>query len=382
MNKKIAELRQTLTSKIAEARSFTEEGKIEDAEKVTKEAEALRSQIKSLETLETLENEVRENDDIEKGETAEGKEVVKAEARTALVKALGKRKMTEEERALLIEGTAGEGQTSGAYIVPEDVRTEINEFRRQFVSLKDYVDVEVTNTNAGSFVNEKLSTVTELADLTEGQDITETSISFDKLTYAIKDKGALLPVSNTLLQDEAGNLLSYVGRWFSKKAVKTENKDIITVLKAGKTSPTTIATVADLTKSMNGDLDPDLLDGAIVITNQDGFAVLDDEVDEMGRPMLQPDPTNATRKLFKGLQIAVLSNANLATVDSKAPIFLGNLKEAVRFEDRNVYELAVSKEAGFTKNITYLRCIERYDVILKDADAYIYGAIATTTPSV
>lgn len=377
--KKIAELRQKLSEKTKEARSFVEEGNIEEAEKITKEAEEIRNKIKSLERIEEMEEEVRDVVETEEGE--EGK--TKAEARSVLFKALAGNKITSEERALLVEGTAVDGQTSGGFIVPEDVKTEINEFRRQYTSLKQYVDVQKTNTNAGSFVFEKTSTLTELADLTEGQDIGETELGFDKKAYAIKDKGALLPVTNNLLQDEAGNLVSYIGRWFSKKAVKTENSDIVKVLKSGKNDiAKPISNIADLTKKMNEEIDPALLDGSIVITNQSGFAVLDDEKDQTGKPLLQPDPTNATRRIFKGLPVVVLSNTNLKSNNGKAPLFLGNLLEAVRFQDRDVYELATSKEAGFTKNITYLRCIERYDAILKDPDAYFYGELTVGTPSV
>jgi HK97 family phage major capsid protein len=383
---KIAELRQSLTAKIAEVRQLNEEGKTADAEKALGEAEALKSQIANLEAVNNLEadlNNANINTDpqpqpIDKfanlpaNNVPAGEEKRAKESRTALVKALAGKPLTNEERALLIEGgTPGAGQTSGSFIVPTDIRTQINEYKRDYTPLKNLTEVVPTATQTGTFVYEKLSTITPLADLTEGQDIAEASADFDRFTYTLHDKGALLPVSNTLLQDESGNLIQYIGRWFAKKSVKTENTSIIDLLKTGKTA-VAVTSLAGLITEMNTGLDPALLDGAVIITNQDGFASLDAEHDSLGRPLMQPDPTSPTRKIFKGLRVIVLSNANLPSVGAVAPLFVANLPEAVRFMDREVYEVATSQEAGFTKNVTYIRCIERYDVVLKDVSAYLY----------
>lgn len=60
-------------------------------------------------------------------------------------------------------------------------------------------------------------------------------------------------------------------------------------------------------------------------------------------------------------------------VTNKALIFIGNMEEAITFVDRQKYEITSSSEAGFTKNATLVRCIERFDVLPTDADAYIHG---------
>lgn len=377
MEKKLRELRQMLTNKISEARNLTEEGKIEEATKITDEAEILKEQIENLEKLAKLENEISDDTTVVE-ETSTGE--TKPEARTVLVKALAGKKLTVEERGMLKEGTAVSPDVSGAYIVPEDVKTQINEYKRQYKSMKDFVDVQTTSTVSGSFVYEDGSTMTELSDLTEGEVIPEHTPKFNKKEYKIKDKGALLPITNQLLQDEAGGLLSYVGRWFSRKAIKTENKDIFTILKNGKTA-VDVSKISELKKIVNVDLDPELSDGTIFITNQNGFNYLDSLTDSTGRPLLQPDPTDKTKKFFGGYPVEVFSNANLPSVaQDTAPVLVGNFIEALRFMDRDVYELATSKEAGFTKNITYLRAIERYDVVLKDTDSYVYANMSTVLP--
>ncbi|MGR5861838.1 phage major capsid protein [Bacillus pacificus] len=80
---------------------------------------------------------------------------------------------------------------------------------------------------------------------------------------------------------------------------------------------------------------------ANIFTNQDGFNYLDQLEDKNGRPLLQPDPTNPTRKkLFSGKPVIVLSNKTIATdKDGKAPFIVGDLKEAVILGIENNYLL-------------------------------------------
>ena len=115
--------------------------------------------------------------------------------------------------------------------------------------------------------------------------------------------------------------------------------------------------------------------------NQDGFDHLDNEVDANGRPLLQPDVTQASNKSLFGLPVHVVSNDHLPTTGTttkKAPIYFGNFVEGLKFFDRNVYSVAISSEAGFKQNMTLLRVIERYDVAQGDASAYIYGELDVT----
>ena len=217
-----------------------------------------------------------------------------------------------------------------------------------------------------------------LTDIDEMEEIPqEDGPKFKTKGYNIKNKGAILPVSNTLLADEQSGLMAYVGRWFAKKAVKTENADILAVMLADKTA-NALADWKALKRSLNKDLDPALLPGSVIVTNQDGFDELDNAVDENGRPILQPDPKNPTQKVFKGLTIDVYSNNDIPSKDGKAPIFYGNLEEAITFVNRERYEIAKSKEAGFTKNATLIRILERYDVIKTDNEAYCYGELTIT----
>ena len=290
---------------------------------------------------------------------------------------MGKR-LTPAENALIERPDTETDEPNGSILVPQDENTRINEYKRQYKSLRTHVREYRTTVISGSFVYENNSTMSLLTDIDEMEEIPqEDGPKFKTKGYSIKNKGAILPVSNTLLADEQSGLMSYVGRWFARKAVKTENADILAVMKADKTAKA-LADWKALKRSLNKDLDPALIPGSVIVTNQDGFDELDNAVDENGRPILQPDPKNPTQKMFKGLSIDVYSNNDIPSKDGKAPIFYGNLEEAITFVNRARYEIAKSKEAGFTKNATLIRILERYDVIKTDNDAYIYGELTIT----
>ena len=123
----------------------------------------------------------------------------------------------------------------------------------------------------------------------------------------------------------------------------------------------------------------------MVVTNQTGWNVMDKAKDANGRPMLQPDPANATRKLFKNLPVHVFSDAQLPNESTKAPIFYGDLKAGCYFVEFAYQFFDASAHAGFVKNRTLMRVIEGYDVIQADAAAYCYGLLdpaAANAPTV
>lgn len=369
----LRELRQKFAAMVADAKKLTEEGKLEEAKAKTEEAKAINEQIKQAEEIEKMEEELNQDAGTPVTEPVENK---KADVNKAFIKAITGKKLTPAENALIEK--ADEDDPNGSILVPTDENTRINEYKRQYKSLRTHVREYRTTVVTGSFVYENNSTMSLLTDIDEMEEIPqEDGPKFKTKGYSIKNKGAILPVSNTLLSDEQSGLMAYVGRWFARKAVKTENADILAVMKADKT----VKELADwkaLKRSLNKDIDPALIPGSVIITNQDGFDELDNAVDENGRPILQPDPKNPTQKMFKGLTIDVYSNNDIPSKDGKAPVFYGNLEEAITFVNRERYEIAKSKEAGFTKNATLIRILERYDVIKTDNEAYIYGELAIT----
>lgn len=371
----LRELRQRFAALVAEAKKLSNEGKLDEAKAKTEEAKILNEQIKQAEEIERMEEELQEDAGTPVTEPTADK---KADVNKAFLKALMGKRLTPAENALIERADSETDEPNGSILVPQDENTRINEYKRQYKSLRTHVREYRTTVISGSFVYENNSTMSLLQDIDEMEEIPqEDGPKFKTKGYSIKNKGAILPVSNYLLADEQAGLMSYIGRWFARKAVKTENADILAVMLADKEAKT-LADWKALKRSLNKDLDPALIPGSVIVTNQDGFDELDNAVDENGRPILQPDPKNPTQKMFKGITIDVYSNNDLPSKDGKAPIFYGNLEEAITFVVRERYEIAKSKEAGFTKNATLIRILERYDVIKTDNEAYIYGELTIT----
>ena len=374
MNKKLIELRRNLTAKLKEARELIDAGKVEEGQKATEEAQKIKDEIVLEEQMQELEATVSDdNDVVEVKEVEENRTMKKkTETRAALVKFLQGKKLSKEERDVLVETTTpGEDQNSVAVIIPQDIYTEINELKRQYKPLKQFVDVQATSTTSGSFVYENGDTIEPFVDITEATEIGELmSPTLKQQKFAITDKGGILPISNTLLADEKGGLVKYINKWLARKSVVTDNRKILSILKEHGIK-LDASTHSQIKSAINTKLDPELLLGAVIITNQNGFDIMDQWVDATGKPILQPNPQDPTKKMLSGMNIEVYANTNIPDVDGASPVYIGNLEEAIKFMDREEMALAVSKEAGFTKNLTLIRAIQRDDVVTKDTQSYL-----------
>ena len=99
-------------------------------------------------------------------------------------------------------------------------------------------------------------------------------------------------------------------------------------------SKVTITNIDSLKDIINTKLDPTILNGTQIVTNQDGFNWLDKLKDENGRYILQPDITQKfTYLLFGKYPVIVFSNKQIKTNTNKAPFYIGNLKEFITLFD-------------------------------------------------
>ena len=364
MNKKMREILAAIESKRVEAKSHLDSGDTEKAQGCMSEIDDLQKQYEVAEKLFKMEQAVvpDEPDSAQK----------KTDGFCAVAKMIRRERLNDEEKALITGGTSGEN-----YIVPEDVRTAINELRRSYKSARELVTVEPVSELSGSLTSES-GTPAGLASFTDGGVVAEESNpTFVLKAFAIKWYAKLIPISKILKGAERGGLMGYLNRWFVKNAILTENSAIFDTLKAGKTVKAVKGWEA-LKKSINTNLDPDVMYDAVIVTNQTGFALLDEEKDANGRPILTPDPTNPTQKLFQGLPIHVFADRLLPNVGGKAPMFYGSLKGGCTFMDYQSLEFAESDHYLFNKNQTCLRVMEGFDVISTDTDAYIYATFEAT----
>ena len=372
MSKKLRELQASITKKLDEANGYMEgEGKdLEKAEKALDELDELQKEYALVERTEKAGKATVPDDPTPPG----GVDGFKM-----MAKMVSKKPLEETEKAALISGadaTSGEN-----YLIPEDVQVAINELRKTYVSAKSIVNVESTASLSGS-VNYEAGTPAGLTAFDDGEAIPEESgMTFVRKQFTIGWMGKLIPISRILLGAEKANLMGYINRWFLRNAIISENGAIFAALKAGYAdgTPKAIAGWAALKKSINVDLDPSCLIGGMIVTNQSGFACLDEEVDGNGRPILQENPANRTQKLFQGLPIHVFPDAQLPNIDgTHFPVIYGDTKAGCTFVEHQSLEFALSDQYLFGKNQNCLRVIEGFDVMSTDTSAYIYGSFTAT----
>lgn len=310
------------------------------------------------------------------------KEEKKVSGFGVMLKMLHRENLSEEEQALVSKAlVTGENALNGEnYLVPQDVKTEIREMRKSYVSAKELVNVIPTSATSGSTPFEA-GTPTGLVDFDDGDAISSDDMpEFRNKPFAIHFMGKLIPVSRILSKLAAG-LKSYLNRWFVKNAIISENNKIFAALKAGYNdgTPKAIAGYEALKASLVEDLDPSCLIDGVVATNQSGFACLDKERDANGRPILEPNPANPTQKMFYGLPVKIYPNSQLANIDTTHfPVFYGCTKAGADFMDFDEMTFDISEHYLFGRNQNCLRVVEGFDVVSTDTSAYIYGSFSAT----
>ena len=372
---KLAELKRSFDEK-----SVNEDVQLEELRAISKEIEDTKERIALIETnrrelekevvnpLLPKASEVRTLADMSQDEVDERYAGV-------FVRAF-RGKLTNEDKAFYNELRASGAPTvqhlktgvdaDGGFLVPKQVSTMINEYKRQMeFDLQTLVDVQTTTVISGTFVYEKLADLGAMPKINQWDKIDESAVgTFETKTYQIEDYAMIIPVPRTLLQDSDQNIMAYIARVIARKSLRTRNVKILSVLKASYTTKTTVATTDDVKKVLNVTLDPAFLPNTKVITNQDGFQFLDTLKDADGKYLLQPDIKEPTMKRLGGYEVVVVPNGTLATDGKKVPVYIGDMKSAIRLFDRGVYEIATTDVGGnaFLRNSIDTRVIDRFDV--------------------
>lgn len=359
--KKSTEMKKNLESLKNSIGQMQAEGKITEAHAKLTELTELKNAIEVQVALEEAEVDKFEGEPLPVNN--------KADATIAFNKALLGKPLTEAEAALVSVGNIEANGEQGGYLVPLEQKNEITELKRSLVALKSFCHVIPVGSYSGTMPLE-VEENGELIDFDEINSIGESDIRFGQVTYKLSDKGDIIPISNSLLRDEKANLTSFVGKRFAKKAVRSENKKILEVL--ATVPKKTGSDYKQINKILNVELDPDISAASIILTNQEGFDYLDDLEDKNGKPLLTTSLSDPTKKMYKGRDIVVLSMNQIPSAGAnKYKYYIGSMSDAVAFFDRDAYEMAVSKEAGFTKNATYMRVTEAFDVKAVDTKAMV-----------
>ena len=277
----------------------------------------------------------------------------------------------------LTEGGGSPAGTDGGFLVPVDIDNTIHELRRELNPLAPLFSEENVTAPTGWRVIDTAPTsampsIDEMGTVANNSD----QPAFAKVTYSLTKYGLRIPISNELMNDEAANLMAYLGRWFAKKLVLTENSLLIAALKTLTASALTTGSItADsaIKAILNKTLDPAISANAVIITNQNGFDALDQLVDDTGRGLLQPDATNATLFRIFGRRVVAVSNGQLPDTSSKPEFFIGDFREFATLFRKDGFEVASTDIGGnaWATDSTEVRGIARLCVSKFDASAAV-----------
>ncbi|WP_339200030.1 phage major capsid protein [Paenibacillus sp. FSL P4-0176] len=393
LRKELRALLDAIEQKKQEIRTMVSQDKTAEANNEMAEVRKMQEKANVLRELE--EDETRdygnnggqplgEPNNLTKREDAE----LEQEYRSVFMKGVRRRDVSSEERSIITEyerrtvmhegGASGQATGDASLIIPQDIQTRINTVSRQFIDLSQYITVEDVATLSGSRVIEKDAEYVPFPLIEEYGVIPESDTpQFIPLKYAVTKRGGILPLTNELLADSDQNIISYISTWIGKKAVATRNSLIMTEL--NKLAKKPLADLDAVKRVINLGLDPAISERSIILTNQHGFAWLDEQKDANGRYLLVDDITQPGKKLFKGRQVVVASNRMLPgdTAGGTAPFIVGDLKQLLVLYSRKFYELASTKEGGsaFTRDTTDLRAIMRQDIKTWDSGAAVFGQL-------
>lgn len=376
MNKKLLELLDKIENKKKEVVNLANDGKFDEATNAKEELKKLQNQFDLL-------KDVLDPEGTGQVEDPAGNKVVHENKKDSTKEFANAARMGF--RNTMTEGTLADG----GYTVPEDIQTRVNEYRDAKKSLIDLVDKENVTTNKGSRTYKKRSQQTGFEKVGEGGKIKGKSTpKFERLNYEIEKYAGYLPVTNELLEDSDANIANTLIGWLGDESRVTRNKIIISVAKTQ--SKQSITTLDDIKKILNVVLGQAFKTTSKVITNDDGLQWLDTLKNEKGEYLLQPSPANPMQlRLCAGATIVpveVYPNDDLTSDTTtighrKIPFIIGDLKEGIKFFDRNQMSLAQSTTAAigelnaFEEDLTIFRAIEREDCKIKDSKAFVYAEL-------
>ena len=377
MNKELLELLDLINDKKAEVKKLAAENKLDEAKKAKDELKEMQTKFDLLKDL----------DD----EKIDG---MKSKTSAGTAKKVGGDVATKEfadaaRRGFHVENALSSGiregsDQDGGYIVPEDIRTKINDWKRSEFSLESLISVEPVTTNKGARTYEKKSDSQPFQDIDEGETLGEMDTpEFERASYAIRDRGGWLPLTNDLLSDTDQNITNRITKWIARKSNATSNAKIITLI--GQKSATEIEMLDDVKKALIITLGSAYMNAAQILTNDDGLLFLSTLKDNNGRELLQPNPLEPMKMYLSVGPIKVpivwvpnkIIPSDVATKGKrKIPIIPADFKEAFKKYDRQKVSLLASNIAvagslnAFTQNLTLIRAIERNDFKVLDKDAY------------
>ena len=377
MNKRMRELLAKIEAKQKEARSYMD-GENKDVTKATAlldECDSLKSEYEAEKRLFEAEKADVEPEAEKKAEEKKQGDSVKAFAEAA-------RNGFQKDMS---EGS----NADGGYTVPEDIVTQIEKYRDAKGSLRQHVRVIPVQTKSGARTFKKRETVTGFAKVLEnGKFAKKATPQFERLAYSIDKFGGYFVLSDEVVEDSDANLVNEVVELIGDEARVTDNVEIISAIKAAKSSPVNFEDLDGIKEALNVTLGQAFRPTSKIYTNDNGLQFLDTLIDGNNRPLLAPSPTEPMKMVLAvgptTVPIVVLPNSDFPNLTEGIPFIVGDLNEGFVLWDRRQITLTQSKVAAvegynaFEQGGLLIRADERADYTVRDANAFVLGYIAPT----
>lgn len=271
-------------------------------------------------------------------------------------------------KALSITGGDPAG-SNGGFLVPLEFDNAIIRAAKEYVSIADLFTVVNVSTNSGwraveSGIPSAMPVVSELGTIGK-----KDAPKFRKIEYAVKKFADRLPVSRELLEDESAELMNYIAAWFAPKYVLTQNSLLLPLLTGLETVVPLTAGSEDkiLRKALIQKLNTANSRAATLLTNQTGYAAMDEWEDKNGRALLQPDATADNAFRYRGRPVVYGDNTELSADE----IYVGNFKALGTLFVRKGIELASTDVGGdaWATDSVEIRAVCRMDAKQVDSTA-------------
>lgn len=385
IRQQLYDLKAQRAGRLTAARSALENDDMQTYSEELQAAQEMNSKIESIENLlaeeerfgKETQNKPLDSNKNNLNEILASREYTRAFAAAVRAGVTPRTARNGEEYGVLLDALKESGGTpegsDGGFLVPTDMDTMIREYRRQLVALSNLFASETVTAPSGFRVVDKAPTkgftkVEEMATIAK-----DDQPSFAKITYTVSKYAMILPVSNELMDDNTAGLMQYLARWFAKKGVITENRELL-----GKTNDIKATAAAKgkeletIKTALNVTLDPDIALNARFIVNQDAWNALDNLVDGNARPLLQPDPTSATSKMLLSHPIVCMPNSQMPNnSDGTSTILVGDFTQYATLFRKKPLEIASTNIGGNAWNTdsTEVRGIMRMSVEKFDSSA-------------
>lgn len=283
-------------------------------------------------------------------------------------------------KALTETGGTPEG-SDGGFLVPEEFDNLIHDYEKEYLDLSQFFTVEQVRTLSGWRAIEQgkrkpLPKILEMGTIGK-----EDQPKFEKVTYTVEKFGDRLPVSAELLEDNTAGLLQYLAGWFAPKYILTKNALLLKLLNdLEKTVSLTAGSEAkELRKAMIKQLNTAQSMGAMLLTNQNGYAEMDGWEDKNGRSLLVPNPADPSVYRLNGRQVVYGDNDQIPDEAGKSPIYVGKFQSLGTLFVRKGLEMAATDIGGdaWATDSYELRGLCRMTAVAMDKNAAFKALIGS-----